>query len=185
MKLLNLITPVVNEEIQQRINLHHKLYENIKIDSIYWEHILCKSLMVEHDDVQWNVGSHGVGTDIVCNGTNISCKGGTIKGVHKEVLTVSSHRTTQYKLLEEKLDYLRVPHEDVIYSLVQYNDGYRLTIFNPPNVDLFTWQEGSKKWRGIDNEGNILDIIKSMSDQYWMRLDYNKLEKITYDFTIS
>jgi hypothetical protein len=178
------LTPRVLDEIQRRINMHHELYENITVNSACWEHILYESLCVEYNSAEWEVGSHKVGTDVVCEGINISCKGGTISGKTVLRLKVSSHRTTQHKTLDAKLKYLKLPHEDVIFSLASYNGGYRLTVFRPPDVDLFTWVEHTKKWRGTDANGNILDIVKSMSDQYWMNLDYDKLEKETYDFTV-
>jgi hypothetical protein len=178
------LTPRVLDEIQRRINMHHELYENITINSVYWEQILYKALCVEYNTVEWDVGSHKVGTDVVCEGINISCKGGTISGKRVPRLKVSSHRTTRHKTLIEKLKYLKLPHEDVICSLAPHNGGYRLTIFHPPDVDLFEWVDYPKKWRGTDDSGNILDIVKSMSDQYWINLDYDKLEKETYDFTV-
>lgn len=185
MKVNSFITENVYNEIQHRIDLHHELYENITINSVYWEHILYKSLHVEYDSVEWDVGSHKVGTDVICQGINISCKGGTISGKKVPRLKVSSHRTTQHKTLDEKLKYLRLPHEDIIYSLAPSGSGYRLTLFEPPNIDLFEWREYDKKWRGTDSKGDILDIVKSMSDQYWMNLSYDSLEKEVYDFTIS
>jgi hypothetical protein len=179
----DLLTPQIKEEIQNRINAHHTLYDTIKIDSLYWEHILAKSLQTEYSNVEWVVGSHGVGTDIICEGIKISCKGGVISGKKVPKLTVSSHRTTQYETLGDKLNYLKRPHEDVIYSLAHYENSYRLTLFTPPNVENFVWNETKTKWRGTDNVGNVLDIVKKMSDQYWMKLVYNDLNKITYDFT--
>ena len=184
---MDLITDSVYEEIHSRINLHHSLYPSIKINSLHWEYILVESLKKQYKNVEWDVGSHKIGTDVICENIKISCKGGKFLGGKrsKKKLKISSHRTTSHKTLNEKLDFLSQSHEDIIYSLSKYNTGYTLTIFKPVNPKEFTWEKTNTGWKGVDIYENRLDIIKAASDQYWMTLLYDSLEKQTYDFTIS
>jgi hypothetical protein len=183
-----LITDKVLDDIQRRIYAHYEVYPEININSILWECILAYALRTEYSSVIWTPGSHKKGEDINCNGVRISCKAGKITKLKSNpVISISSHRTTRFKTLDEKLNFLSQKHEDVVYSLSSMDNTYRLTIFTPPDVNQFDWHEMSKKWRGVDKLGNILDITKSMSDQYWMKLvyahmKYNELDKITYDF---
>ena len=172
-------------EIQKWIHWHHSGYQ-FKIDSQAWENILHKSFLSCGLNSTWNAGSHSQGVDIVCENLKISCKGGSIEGKRTPKLTISSHRTTKYETLTEKLNYISENHEDEIWSLVQINkNNYRLHIFKKPNFKEYDWKKTKSGWSG-NLRKNKARIQKKMSDQLWFDLDYQEfLEKNRYyDFTI-
>jgi hypothetical protein len=160
----------VIEEIKQRIIKHHELYDS-KISSILWEEILYKSLIKNNLKSEWNMGGHGVGTDVKCEDISISCKSGVIKGKKIKKLNISSYRTTSLKTIEEKVNYLDQKHEDIIFSLVNHNNEYKIYVFVQPQVGQLLWKETKGQWKSIDsNTWNEFKISKSMSDQFWMNL---------------
>lgn len=181
------VTSQLIDKIQNKINLHYQLYD-FKIDNILWENILHRSFKELGYNSHWDTGSHKQGTDIVCNETKISCKGGSIHGKRVPKLKISSHRTTSYKTLTEKIDYISRPHEDVIWSLVQSSEKtYCLHLIEPPNFKSYNWEETSGGWRAsCPNNIHKARIQRSMSDQLWIEFDYNYLlqKTETYNFVI-
>lgn len=173
------------QEISYRIGLHHELYD-FKIDSLAWENILHKSFLKCGINSKWITGSHSEGVDIYVDGIRISCKGGTISGKRNPRLKISSHRTTRFKTLEEKINFISENHEDVIWSLVQIDSStYRLHIFEKPDFKLFDWSVTKSGWSAVSGL-NRASISRSMSDQLWFDLDYETmLNEIEYhDFKI-
>lgn len=186
MKTIRVINSLTNE-IGRRINLHHELYD-FKIDSLAWENILHKSLLKAGFNSEWITGSHSEGVDIYVDDIRISCKGGTVSGKRNPRLKISSHRTTRFKTLQEKLEFISEEHEDVIWSLVQMSKNlYRLHIFEKPNFKEFEWKEIKSGWSAIHENGNKASISRSMSDQLWFDINYeNFIKNIEYyDFTVS
>ena len=74
-KLETILSENVLKEIKERIKKHHELYDS-KISSILWEEILYKSFIKNNLKSEWNMGGHGVGTDVKCEDISISCKSG-------------------------------------------------------------------------------------------------------------
>jgi hypothetical protein len=178
LKLNILLKDSVLEEIKTRIKKHHELYDN-KVSSTLWEEILHKSFKTNNLNSIWNMGGHGVGTDVKCEDISISCKSGVIKGKKIKKLSISSYRTTSLKTIQEKLNYLDQKHEDVIFSLV--HDGYKYKIFVliQPKVSNLNWLETKGQWKAVDrdNTWNEFKISKSMSDQFWMNLSMDHWDK--------
>lgn len=169
-KLETILSENVLQEIKERIKKHHELYDS-KISSILWEEILYKSFIKNNLKSEWNMGGHGVGTDVKCEDVSISCKSGVIKGKKIKKLIISSYRTTSLKTIEEKLNYLDQKHEDIIFSLVHDQDKYRIFVFVQPKIKSFLWKETKGQWKTTDSQTwNEFKISKSMSDQFWMNL---------------
>lgn len=176
-KVDSLLTSNVIEEIKSRITKHHELYDS-KITSTLWEEILHKSFIKNSMNSTWNMYGHQSGSDVECDGTQISCKSGTIKGKKIKKLSISSYRTTSLKTIEEKISYLDKEHEDIIFSLVFDNEKYSIYTFVQPKVGNLEWNETKGQWKAIDKEmWNEFKISKSMSDQFWMNLSIDNWNK--------
>lgn len=169
-KLDIILSNNVIEEIKNRIVKHHELYDS-KISSTLWEEILYKSFKLNNLKCSWKMYGHQSGSDVECEDIKISCKSGIIKGKKLKKLSISSYRTTSLKTIEEKLNYLDQKHEDVIFSLVQDQEKYKMFIFVQPKVSQLNWNETKGQWKAIDKLlWNEFKISKSMSDQFWMNL---------------
>lgn len=178
LKLKELLSDNVIEEIQRRIIKHHELYDS-KVSSVLWEEILYKSFLANGLKSEWNMGGHGAGTDVKCEGVSISCKSGIIKGKKIKKLNISSYRTTSLKTIEEKLEYLDKQHEDVIFSLVHDNQKYKIFVFQQPKISHLSWNETKGQWKAVDKDvtWNEFKISKNMSDQFWMNLSLDNWDK--------
>jgi hypothetical protein len=172
-----LLTNSVIEEIKNRISKHHELYDS-KISSTLWEEILYKSFIKNNMNSTWNMYGHQSGSDVECEGKQISCKSGVIKGKKIKKLCISSYRTTSLKTIQEKIEYLDKKHEDVIFSLVFDDCKYKIFVFIQPKVGNLEWNETKGQWKTIDKETwNEYKISKSMSDQFWMNLSIDNWNK--------
>ena len=138
----------------------------------------------------WEPGSHKPGADI----TDYSIKSGQIKA---GVLSISSFRTTKLKSLQEKLDYFDGEGKNYNYYFVLVrtdNDklkvrNYRALIIPSDFIcaNNFTWkgnygQRGADKgklngWKTDQKHGISLSIAKSMSDQFWIYIKEDSLNK--------
>lgn len=169
----NLLTISVLQEIKDRINKHHELYDT-KVSGELWEQILHKSFVKSNLDSSWKPSSHSIGTDIICENIKISCKSGDLKGKKSSKLVVSSYRTTKYDTLEQKLAFLDTSHEDIIFSLVHHNNKYKIFTYVQPLVSTLNWTEKNGDFSAIDlNTGNQFKLAKKMSSQFWMYLNMN------------
>jgi hypothetical protein len=169
-----LLSELVLQEIKNRISKHHQLYDS-KISSTLWEEILYKSFLSSGLNASWEMYGHGSGCDVVCEGVQISCKSGVIKGKKVKKLAISSYRTGSHKTIQDKLNFLDEKHEDVIYSLVHDGDKYKIFTFTQPNVSSLEWTETKSQWKAVNKETwNEFSIRKKMSDQFWMNLSLDK-----------
>ena len=114
----------------------------------------------------------------------ISCKSGTFKNTkNKNELVLSSSRTTKYKTLNEKIDFIKIDKEDCFFCLTnsKKNNSYRLVYFesNTLNINETIWSESKAGWKG-SRKGLDITITKSMSDQIWYYLDNKEIENV-YD----
>lgn len=177
-KLDILLSDSVIFEIKERIKKHHELYDN-KVSSTLWEEILHKSFLKNNLKSDWNMNSHGAGTDVKCEDISISCKSGVIKGKKIKKLNISSYRTTSLKTIQEKINYLDQKHEDIIFSLVHDSQKYKIFVFIQPKVSSLVWTETKGQWKAVDRDStwNEFKISKSMSDQFWMNLSIDHWDK--------
>ena len=183
--------PSVLQNIKSGIKDFHKgTPHNIPpIKSDTWECILTNSFRQADFNCIWYGEKahkkHKVGTDITVSGLsyeNISCKSGEIKYNRKkciiETLNISSYRTTKYKTIDKKLNYIDSGHEDIVYSLSYtfYYSTYRkymLTIFTQPKFKELIWTSADKDYISSKVNGLVARINHSQSDQLWYKLDYD------------
>lgn len=176
-----MINQKVIDEIRRRINLHHELYDT-KVSSTFWEEIYSKSLAACGEENDWKPdNSHRKGLDVEKHdGFKISCKSGTIQGKKDPKLVVSSHRTTSYKTIEEKITFLSESHQDLIISLVETGEKkYKILIYESPNVSNLDWYKTNSGWEAKDKIG-VYKIQKKMSDQFWFEYKLSKSQEWCY-----
>jgi len=176
-----MINQKVIDEIRRRINLHHELYDT-KVSSTFWEEIYSKSLAACGEENDWKPdNSHRKGMDVEKkDGFKISCKSGTIEGKKEPRLVVSSHRTTTYNTIEEKVKFLSENHQDLIISLVEIGEKrYKIFIYESPDVSSLNWCETKSGW-AAENELGLYKIQRKMSDQFWFEYKLSKSQEWCY-----
>lgn len=176
-------------EIQRYLKSHADLVNgHISVSGEYWELILKQSYEAINYSCEWKSGSHKSGTDVtvlspLIRYPEISCKAGEIKldSIGKpKTLNLSSFRTTRFKTLQEKIEFIGRDHEDIIYSLssslLNSHRKYVLTVLLPPN-EIFT----RMTWKETDNGDYYADeteyitakITQSQSGQLWYNVSYD------------
>lgn len=196
-QITNLVCPDnVLESIKRRVKLHHELYGTLTIKDKYWEYTLSNSFRDANFICKWDPESHDVGKDIIVEGVKynrISCKSGMLRVSKRKnkitKLKISGFRTTSYKTIEEKLNYIDGNHEDVVFSLssslFKSQKKYVLTIFIPPKFKELSWRKEGTNYKSSKLNGVNASILAACSDQLWYEIDYDSpliLEK--YDIPI-
>jgi hypothetical protein len=173
--------------IQKYIKKHHSLYST-PVRSEQWDEILFKSLKENGYDVNWDPYTHKIGEDVFCAGYGrISCKGGVINNhtVHGEYLSFNGSRTTSYKTLNEKIEFMKNKKEDVYFCLAKYKADkkniteYQLIVFDTKLIDYkkLKWNKHKKDFRG-QSKGLYVEIRNALSDQIWIHIHMYKLKNI-------
>ena len=166
-------------DFKSSIIKHHNIYDWVIINGIIHEEIFFKACLAAGFFAEWTCGSHKPGSDVtvIVNKLHeylISCKGGKINKKNESV-TISSHRTTEHKTIEEKMSFLNdIVHQDGHCSLIYMGEHEYRYYWIPNNIckiDNFIKKIGPKGgvyWGG-SNDFNVSGrIAKSMSDQLWL-----------------
>lgn len=176
------------EEIKQKLIQHHQLYR-FPVKAELWEDIYDQ--VINGNDSGWNMGGHDVGTDVLnrFEGTRSQNKSGFINSKNRTI-TWNGHRTTKYKTIDEKVNFISENHCDEYVMLARNKDEwkrgikkYYLLIFDSSLIDYskLNWNEYLSKngnvagWKGASKKQQFsAKIVKTMSDQLWTeaKLDY-------------
>jgi hypothetical protein len=176
--------------IKSLVNKHHMLYR-FPVKGELWEDIFDQA--INGNDSNWNMGSHNVGSDVICslNGCRYQNKAGSIN-LKNQTLTWSGHRTTKYKTIEEKIKFISDTHCDKYVMLATNkkewklgHKNYYLFEFDSDIIDysILDWNEKiSKKgntstgWEGKSSKvAYTAKILKSMSDQLWITCKFQHI----------
>lgn len=177
--------------VEANLIRHHELYSSYPIAKEL-EEIFARCLY-EHtpkQKVQWLIGGHQSGYDIIGYGEDISIKSMTYNTTRANTnITISSHRTTKFKTIDEKYDFLCEGHESctlgIAHSTEVYNTftkyTYRIVLIDAlPFSELephkwtthYTKKGKLAKW--TTTYDNIkFDIMCACSDQLWITVPYN------------
>lgn len=185
----------LNKEFEKKFKEHHKLYPEIRIKSIYWEHIfeqILKSKIEKIEEVIWDSKSHRQGTDIELhfkdkNKVHLSMKSGEVKG---NFVKVSSFRTSSYKTIQEKLDhsFKVMGEEDFVIYLTYDENNKEYDAFMVESSVLIKkmkelkWEEkisdnGNTKFAGKTDDFNAA-FMESMSGQLWYSIHQKYLTRL-------
>jgi hypothetical protein len=180
------------KKLEDLIRLHSQLYPKLPVKAEQFESLFSSAIGSE-----WTPNNHNPNEDMITevhSMTRPSLKSGVIKDGY---LTISSHRTTSHKTLQEKLDFLNSRTYDSYVCLSRTDEEkihkYQLLYFpkNIINFNSLSWvdtynKKGEKSgWVGIDQDKLIeVKIIKSMSHQVWIKIDINLITVLAkYDIT--
>lgn len=158
-------------------------YSAVPIEGLTWEFISYCAFRKTYGNCEWNVGSHKEGSDISVkiNGKKINISVKTNRADGKKA-SISSYRTTRYKTLKEKIEFIKETNSSFnYYFLLLKNMTSQVVTYDifliPSNVfscyDLNKWKEEEKTWIYEDDRFKA-KITKSMSDQLWyyFNVDY-------------
>ena len=175
-----------------------EIFENIIVDTLDEMEISC----------DWDPGSHRQGADIdlPLEDLFLSVKSAQVKGMKKQVMSISSFRTTAYDSLHEKLNFIDGGGKNFTHYLVLAREDKKkkkvfverkyTALLVPANQFLaknMTWEESTSGWKSLekydDELGYAMNIHKKMSDQLWIYCDYKKVKadpnvKILFSVTI-
>tara|TARA_B100000575_G_scaffold36630_1_gene24662 strand:+ start:87 stop:764 length:678 start_codon:yes stop_codon:yes gene_type:complete len=185
----------LGKAIKQEI-INHSGCNRFPIKGEQWEEISVRALQSVGLNAEWKAGSHGSGADIWLANLNqgISNKSGKItrtKSTGKYELSISSYRTTKYKTLEEKLDFFDGDGKNFKNYLILTREEdentrkYKVIFIDASKITAkkLKWSVKTGKtskqtgWSGVNkNLGIKMNIVKSMSDQFWIYLDLNKFK---------
>lgn len=192
-KTNNILTTNQLDELGVLIKQHSELYPMLPVKAEQFE-----SLFSVVTKSKWEPNNHGTNEDMITEIRGMekpSLKSGTIEN---NVLKISSHRTTKFKTLQDKIEFLKSRTYDSYVCLARPNSDkphyYKLIYFNKNiiNYDSLNWVDTYDKkngshsgWFGRDNDCTItVKIVKSMSHQVWVTIDLNKTTILQeYDFT--
>jgi hypothetical protein len=180
------------KELKEKITQHHLLYR-CPVHGPFWEDIFDQ--VINSDDLNWNMGSHTPGPDVVCSSTRTRYqnKSGTVD-LKKNTLEWSGHRTTKYKSLDEKLQFLSQIRYDKYAMLARANpewkkklQRYYFIIFDSSLIDYskLNWTEVFDKnanvsgWYGSHPElAYTAKINMGLADQVWTTAQISHLGKL-------
>jgi hypothetical protein len=175
-------------EIKSRIQLHHSLYKSTRVSADLWEEVIVRSLEKLGYSVDWNSGSHKVGTDILLKDNSLgdftlSAKSGVYEA-DKNTLTFSGSRLGTYKNnFTDMLEHIKKTQSDVYLfaagekSKNRSNHTYSIFAVAKSKIDY----AAESQWRDTSDKPNIhtqylkADVRPSMSHQLWTTL---KLEPL-------
>ena len=176
-----------------------KFIENLKQKVIKWSGFRTYPLKAEileeqiHNAMkennllsEWDAGSHKQGADIDVEDFAFSVKSGKIEGVRVPKLSISSHRTTKYKTLPEKIDFIdgKGKNYDAYFVLARQEDEknrkrkYTALCIDADFIKASsqTWSQTNSGWQTSWNNGIHMKIQKAMSDQLWIYIEQSKLD---------
>jgi len=175
-----------NQVIVEGIKNHHSIYRH-PVKALQWEDIFDRALNGPNSD--WNSKSHSTGADVVDNssGLRYQNKSGIID-LKNNILLWNGHRTTKYKDLESKLNFITKKKYDVYCFLArdkkfEENNKYYYIQIPVEAIDYssLNWEETKQGFEG-SSENIKAKIVRSMSDQLWTycNFDFIKNNSINY-----
>ena len=176
-------------KIREKFSDYKVMFPMIPLNGEHLEHRLYDAFIDSNYSVEWNPKSHCIGADFVCpdfEDKNWSIKSGRFTNITTNLLVkITSFRTTSHRTIEEKKEFLKQQHEDIILS-VTYDDRKKITkpfrelgieryyvfLFKPPIFGDEEWIETfshkhhtSTGWKTVLSDGTQATISKQCSDQ--------------------
>lgn len=157
-----------------------------------WEEVIVVILRHMNHKVRWEPGSHQPGADIWIEDFSISAKSGNIK---KSILSISSYRLTRFgdlKQMKTFIDSETGKNFDIHLCCARTDIAderiYRVYVIDNHlfSANDMEWSEmygtrtaGVTGWRGIHQNGIVVEIRKKMSNQLWIKYPLELCNQIT------
>ena len=181
--------------IKKNIKTFHTVLRQ-PITGTIWEEILANSFSDIGYATTWKPdNSHKIGEDmriVDFTKSRISCKSGVFKNdkILGPCVQYNGSRTTKYKTLEDKLDFLSIKNYDYHFMLTKnnkFNGIYKVLI-----IDADVCKVKDMEWRAKPNKKNEIvgnyvtvgegvfrgEIRESCSSQLWMTLPLTRVSHI-------
>lgn len=185
--MLSFLNPTFCENFENKLEHYHNLFPDNMLSGEHLETLFkqCFLKNTEIKHIEHKEGSHKKQDYIITTKDNInskiSIKSGTIKN---NLLTFSSYRTTSYKTIEEKLNYIDKNHYDYQLNLAKKHPWkktkeYVLMLFKEEQFKIkdLKFIESEKCWTG-QNHNFVVKINKSQSDQLWYTVNLNNVKPL-------
>ena len=174
---------------EKYLESYHNLFPNIPLQDNHLESIIEKSF-IETEEIQ-NVDhtplSHSIGYDLSIKQNNINSKISIKSGKYSSknhTLIFSSYRTTSYKTINEKIDFINKNHFDYQINFCKKDiwdktKEYKFLVFSKEQfkINNLEFKEDESGWL-TENEYIKINIRKSMSDQVWYTVNLNKTKPL-------
>jgi len=176
----------LTESIRRNVSNYHNTFHQ-PLKATYWEEVLHNSFLDIDFTTTWRPNeSHRIGEDmriVDLESSRISCKSGQI--IDNSMVEYSGSRTTRYRTLQEKIDFLATKHHDYHFMLAKNKpfDGiYRLLIIKEEmtNVGDLDWRPHGDDYISVGGPFEAR-IVHNMSGQLWVKLP---LERVEHDILI-
>lgn len=172
-------------KLTKKLKKHHELYR-FPCKAELFEDLLAQTFeeVEPSKPALWDSGSHSSGADIVWDGVRIQNKSGDFN-IKKGIVRLNGSRTTKYKQLDEKINFLSADKYD-LYLLLGREKKFNI---NSPkyffmwfdakkfNYRDLNWVEKEKYWEGRGKNYSC-KIVRSMSDQLWLESNIDYLGEV-------
>lgn len=180
--LQGLLAPNSNapHSINTQLSVWKQMMPRVRPKGVSLEQLIDNALRAGGVDTGWDPESHKVSEDMLINlageDTSVSVKTG-VWDDKKNTLTISGSRTGKHKTIEDKLAHLKGTSAEVYLLISGANsakpeDPYYMITFRHeaiPFGEPEDWVETPSKWV-YESETAVLEIRKTMSDQFWIKL---------------
>lgn len=175
--------------LKNEVKKYYKLFPLLTLKGEHWEHVLYNALINCGFKPKWKAGGHQSGMDIMVEGEDISCKGGTYQNTQFKngrfpSLKFSGCRLTKHNNLRERLKYLNEKREDYYFCFPRLKTGEHQLVVFPYDILKYnelewdkTFNKKTKAFSGWKGEGKNIraNIVKSCSYQVWTSIATNLL----------
>jgi len=174
------------DELNIFLGMHHEIYDSICKD-VYLEELTSKVFKHIGLGSDWKPDfSHSVGSDQSIRQKGISNKSGMIVSKDNEIkIKISGSRTSKYKTLGAKLNFLQNSNYDYILGCgtnkTEVSSGlkkYYCYVIDSEKLNFFDWdwfededKKGDKKWNAVYENIEATIQTKATSNQLWLTVD--------------
>lgn len=187
--MIGLDMNIVVSKLTNKLKQHHTLYSfpcKAELFEEIWASVLRE--ISSNSEVLWEAdGSHSSGADVIFRSERHQNKGGEIN-FKKGTLKWSGSRTTKYKTLQEKVEFISKDKYDFYIFLSREKKDWKTgkKIYYLGVVPANKIDYGSLNWKSSEkNPKNFIGISEnlkaniqhSMSDQLWTEVELSSIEK--------
>jgi hypothetical protein len=180
--------------ITEAIKTHHNIYD-FPIKDLAAENIFANFVKKNFKgDVVWQIGSHKPGADVFIK-KELKTLGYSIKSAKEpqkgQWFSISSYRTTKWKTLEDKVQFIREAEKVIagyaVFARIEFKMKprmallYNVYLIAPELLDINSFtigkQDAKGNYQGENKNGVKLAIVENMSDQVWYKLPMTLIKK--------
>lgn len=170
---------LIKDDLKESILDYYKTF-SFPLKAEMLENVICNCLYEKNIDFKWNCGSHSSGCDILLPNTNLAVKSAI---QNNNFITISANRTTKYKTIEDKLNFLKIVNSNLTYFVLLrkeekniINNSILVFKSNLLKINEFSFIKSKNDLLAQSKDNNVFcKIVASMSDQVWFFINPNYL----------